>query len=82
MLLLAVVQIGYQYSTTGDFINRGVELKGGITLTIPEKSYDISELQEMLNSELEGDITVRRISQTKESEGCNKMINPASVERT
>ena len=65
LLLLAVVQISYQYNTTGDFVNRGVELKGGITLTIPEKSYDISELEAFLNSELEGDVSVRRISQTK-----------------
>jgi len=65
MLLLAVVQIGYQYSATGDFVNRGVELKGGITLTIPEKSYNVDELQEILNNALDGDVSVRRISQTK-----------------
>lgn len=65
MLLFAFVQIGYQYNATGDFLNRGVELKGGITLTIPEKSYDINELSEILNSGLGGDISVRKISQTK-----------------
>lgn len=65
MLLLAFVQIGYQYNNTGDFVNRGVELKGGITLTIPEKSYDIYELEQILNTELGGDVSVRRISQTK-----------------
>jgi len=64
LLLLAVGQISYQYSSTGDFVNRGVELKGGITLTIPEKSYNIDELEEFLNTELEGDISVRRLSQT------------------
>jgi len=65
ILLLSVTQLAYQYNATGDFVNRGVELKGGITLTIPGKSYDITELQEILNNELGGDITVRRMSQTK-----------------
>lgn len=65
MLLLAVIQIAYQYNATGDFVNRGVELKGGLTLTIPGKSYDINELEQILNEDLQGDISVRRISQTK-----------------
>ncbi|MBN2111590.1 protein translocase subunit SecF [Candidatus Woesearchaeota archaeon] len=65
MLLLAVAQISYQYSTEGDFVHRGVHLKGGITLTIPEKTYDIVELEKILNTELGGDISVRRTSQTK-----------------
>ncbi len=65
MLLLAIGQISYHYNTTGDFVNRGVELEGGITLTIPGISYDILVLEEMLNENLEGDISVRRMSQTK-----------------
>lgn len=65
LLLFAVVQISYQYSTEGDFVNRGVELKGGITLTIPDKTYDLVELEKILNTDLGGDITVRRTSQTK-----------------
>jgi preprotein translocase subunit SecF len=65
LLLFAIVQISYQYSTEGDFVNRGVHLKGGLTLTIPEKTYDIVELEEILNNELGGDISVRRTSQTK-----------------
>jgi preprotein translocase subunit SecF len=65
MFLLAVVQISHQYNTTGDFVNRGVELKGGITLTIPEKTYDAGELSQILNEEIAGDISVRSISGTK-----------------
>ena len=65
LLLLAIVQISYQYNTEGDFVNRGVHLKGGLTLTIPEKIYDVNELEEILNKDLGGDISVRRTSQTK-----------------
>src|SRR3989344_606376 len=35
ILLLAFVQIGYQLAATGDFINRDVSLKGGVTVTVP-----------------------------------------------
>ncbi len=34
MLVLAVVQIGYQVATTGDFVSKGISLKGGSTITI------------------------------------------------
>jgi preprotein translocase subunit SecF len=34
LLVLAFVQIGVQYSVTGDFVNKGVSLKGGSTITI------------------------------------------------
>jgi preprotein translocase subunit SecF len=35
LIFLAVFSIALQYFTTGDFINRGVTLKGGVTVTIP-----------------------------------------------
>ena len=46
MLLLAFAQLGYQYSTTGDFLIKGVGLKGGTTITI----NDISQTQEDIES--------------------------------
>ncbi|MBS3114563.1 hypothetical protein J4448_05670, partial [Candidatus Woesearchaeota archaeon] len=33
MLFLALIQIGYQMYTTGDFIKKDVSLKGGVTVT-------------------------------------------------
>lgn len=45
MLLLALVQISYQVATTGDFVQRGVSLKGGSTITIPEKAVNSESLQ-------------------------------------
>ncbi len=43
VLVLAILQIGYQYSTTGDFISKSVRLKGGTTVYVEEplKSEDI-----------------------------------------
>ena len=64
ILLLALGQIGFQYATTGDFLNKGVSLKGGVTLTIPHvDSVDIGELSSYLSNEMsEYDINVRKLT--------------------
>ena len=62
MLMLAVIQIGYQISTTGDFINKGVSLKGGLTVSI-DRVGDIIELENYLHDKFpQADISVRKLS--------------------
>jgi len=62
MLLLAVGQIGFQAANTGDFINKGVSLKGGLTISI-EKTADIFELETYLSDQFpDGDISIRALS--------------------
>jgi preprotein translocase subunit SecF len=64
LLFLAILQIAYQTSTTGDFINKGVSLKGGINLEIM-MSYDADELQGFLaDSFPKGDVSVRSSRET------------------
>ncbi len=49
LLFLALVQIGYQDATTGDFLNKDVSLRGGLTLTIPvESEINIVDLEERI----------------------------------
>lgn len=49
MFAVALVFLGYKYATTGEFIAKGVSLKGGITVTIPiDKEIDHLALQEKL----------------------------------
>lgn len=64
LLLFAIISIGVQYATTGDFINRAVSLKGGTTLTIPvEKAVDLTKLKEVLLKEFPSkDFSVRAIT--------------------
>lgn len=65
MLFLALMQVGYQFASTGEFMNRGVSLKGGISVAIPEHTMPIIELQEIFNNNYpKADISVRSISQT------------------
>jgi preprotein translocase subunit SecF len=61
LLILGMGQIAYQYSSTGDFVNRGVDLKGGVILTI-EREYNPVEMSEFLKANLGGDIIVTSIN--------------------
>ncbi len=63
ILALSIAQIGYQIATTGDFITKGVSLKGGITVTIGETKVTATELDAMLREGFPAaDISVREIT--------------------
>ncbi len=64
LLILSLVQIGVQYATTGDFVNKGISLKGGSTITIT-KDLSISplEVEQSLQQQFpSAGITVRTFS--------------------
>jgi len=65
LLLIAIILIGMKVAATGDFINRDVSLKGGVTITIPIKEpIDILNLEEALFSKFPGnDIATKILSQ-------------------
>jgi len=66
LLVLAFAQIIGQYAVTGDFVNRGISLQGGVSVTIPEGTADVFILQDALSSAFpEGDILVRKFVQAK-----------------
>lgn len=65
LLVLAIVQIGMQTAMAGSFVNKGITLKGGSTITIDNNAYDIDykELDIFLQGKFpKADITVRTIS--------------------
>ena len=64
ILILAVVQIGVQTAMTGDFVNKGITLKGGSTITIEgDKDIDLLELESFLSNQFpKADINVRTIT--------------------
>ncbi|MBI2659915.1 protein translocase subunit SecF [Candidatus Woesearchaeota archaeon] len=63
ILLLAFAQISYQVYTTGDFIEKDVSLKGGVTITIPlEKEFDSEQIERHISGKFpNNDISVRTL---------------------
>jgi len=71
LLLLAFIQLGVQYSTTGDFVNKGISLKGGVSIVVPhDQEVIIEDLKSFFNEELpETDISVRLLKSAGTSVG-------------
>ena len=63
MLILALAQIGFQIYKTGDFINRDISLKGGVTITVPyEGNIDLSLVQKQIQAQFpKNDVIVRSL---------------------
>ncbi len=80
ILFLAIFSIILKASTTGDFINRDVSLKGGLTLTVPfDKEIDISALENYLLSQFpSNDLSVRALKQAGVSSG---IVIDADIEK-
>jgi preprotein translocase subunit SecF len=64
LLIGAILQIGIQTYTTGDFLNRGVSLKGGSTITINNvQGLDLADLEAFLKESYPlDDISIRTLS--------------------
>ena len=79
ILILSIGVISYKYSTTGDFVDKDISLKGGITITIPSKDIDVDILETYLSSEFaESDISVRTLTKLGEKTGV--MISSSDIE--
>lgn len=59
LLLIAIIIIVVQTARTGEFIPRGVSLKGGVTLTVP---YDSPVDTDLLQTQLKGEFPKASIS--------------------
>ena len=64
LLLIAIILIGFKFAVTGDFINRDVSLKGGVTVTLPsDRPIDIIQLDNTLSSKFPNiDIATKSIN--------------------
>lgn len=65
-LILFALSIGvlfFNYSQTGEFINKEVSLKGGITATVNlDSAVSIEELESFLRQKFDADITIRSLA--------------------
>jgi preprotein translocase subunit SecF len=83
ILLAALIQIGMQQATTGDFISKDVSLKGGITITIPsDQAYNIQALEASLGASFpEATYTIRQMSSFGDPIGIVISSDIASADR-
>ena len=81
ILFLSLAQVGYQVFKTGDFINRDVSLKGGVTVTIPfEKEIDINKVENQIKSQFQkNDVIVRSLRSSGSAVG---LIVEADIDGT
>ena len=65
VLLLAIISIIIHTANTGDFINKGVSLKGGIVITVPvDQPVSVDELEAFLRARFPADdLDVRSIAE-------------------
>lgn len=77
LLLIASVGVLMQHKmATGEFVSKGVSLKGGLTLTIPDEIRTTAELQHSLAGQFPaGDVSVRSIA---DATGSRSLIVEAS----
>ena len=63
MLFLAFAQIGHQIYATGDFVEKDVSLKGGVTVTIPlEKDFSAEQIEKEISGRFpNNDISARTL---------------------
>jgi preprotein translocase subunit SecF len=62
MLIFVIAQISYQVTTTGDFINKGVSLKGGTSITIEQTIDDTGLLAVIQNAMPDHDASLRELT--------------------
>ncbi|MBI3033456.1 hypothetical protein HYY69_08335 [Candidatus Woesearchaeota archaeon] len=64
LLFFAFAQLGYQYTTTGSFVKKGVSISGGVTITIlDQQEHDLSLLQQQLQTQYPSkDIDIKKIT--------------------
>jgi preprotein translocase subunit SecF len=80
LVILAFLFIGNHYNKTGDFINKDVSLKGGVTATI-STSQIVPDLESFLQSNFpESDLSVRTLSEFGTSEQIGILIEITNID--
>lgn len=64
LLVLAIAQIGHQYATTGDFVHKGIALKGGVSMTVERvDSFTSLTLQEQVAAQFpDNEVNIRELA--------------------
>lgn len=70
LLFLSIIAIAFQIATTGDFINKGISIKGGLSVTIPyEVEINTNNFQDYLSTSLNKETNVRKLTKAGKQTG-------------
>ncbi len=62
-IIISVLILFYSLSTTGEFFQKDVSIKGGVTVTVLNQYGDVGGLEEFLTRGIGGSVNVRTLSQ-------------------
>ncbi|MFC1648962.1 protein translocase subunit SecF [Nanoarchaeota archaeon] len=81
MLIIAFIIIGFQVVTTGDFVDKDVSLKGGLTVTVLTKDVTVDDIEAYIASEFpDSDSRVRELSELGSQVGL--IIDASDIEQS
>ena len=79
LLVIAFIILGVSYFSTGEFVKRGISLKGGISMTIEKPNLDENEISSYLSERYSSfNVRVLRDLATRESTGI--IVEASNVE--
>ena len=65
----SVLILFYSYSQTGEFFQKDVSIKGGVTVTVLNDYQDIGSLEDFLSKEIGTSVSVRKLAELGSSRG-------------
>lgn len=78
ILLLSILFLGYKYTTTGDFIERDITLKGGVSATIYNENLNLQEVKNYLKENVK-DFSVRALTNPNTEKQTGLIIDVADI---
>lgn len=85
VLLIAIVLILIQTATTGNFINKGITLQGGISVQVPGSTLNADEIRDQMRQSFpNNEVIIRTLESQGEQSGITIESNilPDNVEQT
>lgn len=79
ILLISIIIIGIHYARTGEFFQRDISLKGGISATIYNENIDINDVKELLSNNFK-DYSARELTDFNTNKNIGVIIEVADIE--
>src|SRR3989344_2548200 len=79
ILLISIIIIGINYARTGEFFQRDISLKGGVSATIYNENININDVKELLSDSFK-DYSVRELTDFNTNKNIGLIIEVADIQ--